>query len=314
VLLNSTLSTQIKIMSIGQTIKHIGTILLITLGVAAQAQQAQTYEVAGCEFLNMREGPASTYPINQRLQSGVNGIVLIGKPVFNGATKWQQVNSRGVIGWVNAYYLKESIQPKPIPTPQPTPKPTATPTPQPTATPPPIAIHTPKPTSTPAPAVAITSPTIMKYVEYFVYALCVIITSIWIFGLRTYTLRGTPPMMATINITMLFVVSLIIIPLLSLSPLHLLWMFVCSLIIGFLSIVFPFSLLSIPGQLFYIIACIGLDHEKAVKNHKKVTKVFSEINFDQEMALRTIMTEEDVTPEQARALLIERGKWYNDKN
>jgi uncharacterized protein YgiM (DUF1202 family) len=55
-------------MSIGQTIKHIGSILLITLAVAAQAQ---TYEVAGCEFLNMREAPASAYPINQRLQSGV---------------------------------------------------------------------------------------------------------------------------------------------------------------------------------------------------------------------------------------------------
>ena len=96
-------------MSIGQTIKHIGTILLITLAVAAQAQ---TYEVAGCEFLNMREGPASTYPINQRLQSGVNGIVLIGKPVFNGAIKWQQVNSRGVIGWVNAHYLKRLAPPK----------------------------------------------------------------------------------------------------------------------------------------------------------------------------------------------------------
>ena len=99
-------------MSIGQTTKHIGTVLLITLAVAAHAQQAQTYEVAGCEFLNMREGPASTYPINQRLQSGVNGIVLIGKPVFNGAIKWQQVNSRGVIGWVNACYLKRLAPPK----------------------------------------------------------------------------------------------------------------------------------------------------------------------------------------------------------
>jgi hypothetical protein len=104
-------------MSIGQTIKHIGTILLITLAVAAQAQ---TYEVAGCEFLNMREGPASTYPINQRLQSGVNGIVLIGKPVFNGATKWQQVNSRGVIGWVNAYYLRKSVVSPPARPPSPT--------------------------------------------------------------------------------------------------------------------------------------------------------------------------------------------------
>jgi hypothetical protein len=107
-------------MSIGQTIKYIGTILLITLAVAAQAQQAPTYEVAGCEFLNMREGPASTYPINQRLQSGVNGIVLIGKPVFNGATKWQQVNSRGVIGWVNAYYLKRLAPPKTTVVPTPT--------------------------------------------------------------------------------------------------------------------------------------------------------------------------------------------------
>ena len=98
-------------MSIGQTIKHIGTILLITLAVAAQAQQAQTYEVAGCEFLNMREGPASTYPINQRLQSGVNGIVLIGKPVFNGATKWQQVNSRD---WATRRSVPQSFAPDDI--------------------------------------------------------------------------------------------------------------------------------------------------------------------------------------------------------
>jgi hypothetical protein len=49
----------------------------------------------------------STTVGNQRLQNGVNGIVLIGNPVFNGATKWQQVKSRGVIGRVNAYYLRE---------------------------------------------------------------------------------------------------------------------------------------------------------------------------------------------------------------
>ena len=149
-------------MSIGQAIRHIGTILLITLAVAAQAQQAQTYEVAGCEFLNMREGPASTYPINQRLQSGVNEIVLIGKPVFNGATRWQQVNSRGVIGWVNAYYLRESIQPQPAATPVPVRRAIAVeqPTPQPAATPTPIVIneHVTESVSTPTPAFTLERP------------------------------------------------------------------------------------------------------------------------------------------------------------
>jgi hypothetical protein len=146
-------------MSIGQTMKQIGTILLITFVAAAQAQ---TYEVAGYEFLNMREGPASTFPVNQRLQSGVNGIVLIGKPVFNGATKWQKVNSRDVIGWVNAYYLKESIQPQPAAAPVPVRRAIAVeqPTPQPAATPTPIVIneHVTEPISTPTPAFTLGRP------------------------------------------------------------------------------------------------------------------------------------------------------------
>jgi hypothetical protein len=53
----------------------------------------KTYEITNCDFVNMREGPAVRYPVNQRLQNGVNGIVLIGNAVFNGATKWQQVKA-----------------------------------------------------------------------------------------------------------------------------------------------------------------------------------------------------------------------------
>jgi hypothetical protein len=104
--------------------------------------RAQTFEITNCDFVNMREGPAVRYPVNQRLQNGVNGIILIGKPVFNGATKWQQVNSRGVIGWVNAYYLRKSVvtSPHPISTPIPVRRAIAVaepikPTPVPTPTP-----------------------------------------------------------------------------------------------------------------------------------------------------------------------------------
>ena len=107
----------------------------------------KTYEITNCDFVNMREGPAVRYPVNQRLQNGVNGIVLIGNPVFNGATKWQQVKSRGVIGWVNAYYLRESVvtQPQPVATPIPVRRAIAVarPTPQPVATPMPVASPVP---------------------------------------------------------------------------------------------------------------------------------------------------------------------------
>ena len=93
---------------------------------------SQTFEIANCEFVNMRTGPAATYPVNQRLQKGVNGIVLLGGPVFNGPTKWQKINSRGVVGWVNANFLEESrftvvLSPTPLPTPRPTPLPTPQP-------------------------------------------------------------------------------------------------------------------------------------------------------------------------------------------
>jgi hypothetical protein len=80
----------------------------------------------------------------------VNGIVLIGKPVVNGGTKWQQVKSRGVIGWVNAYYLRKSVvtQPQPVATRIPVRRAIAVtkPTPQPVATPMPVA--TPSPITT----------------------------------------------------------------------------------------------------------------------------------------------------------------------
>jgi len=95
----------------------------------------------------MRKGPGVRYRVNQRLQNGVNGIVLIGKPVINGVTKWQQVKSRGVIGWVNAYYLRKSVvtQPQSVATPIPVRRAIAVakPTPQPVATPMPIAIPSP---------------------------------------------------------------------------------------------------------------------------------------------------------------------------
>jgi hypothetical protein len=137
----------------------------------------------------------------------------------------------------------------------------------------------------------------MKYISYATYGLCVLVSVTWIFGIRTYTLRGDPPTRMTVNTTMLFVVSLVLVPLLSLSPFHLLWMFPASLVLGVLSLAFPFSLLWLFGQWFFLLACVGLDREKAIRNRVRLEK------------LSDVISQESVTPERARELLIERGEW-----
>ena len=81
---------------------------MAVLAIGAGSLQALTFEVANCEFANLRTGPGVNYPTTVKLQKGVQGITLIGQPVFNGPTKWQQVNSRGATGWVNANFLEAS--------------------------------------------------------------------------------------------------------------------------------------------------------------------------------------------------------------
>jgi hypothetical protein len=69
------------------------------------------YRISGVragDFLNMRQGPGISYPVIQRLQNGVDGVTLIGNPTGSGKKKWQKINSRGVVGWVNADYLTSS--------------------------------------------------------------------------------------------------------------------------------------------------------------------------------------------------------------
>jgi len=61
---------------------------------------------------------------------------------------------------------------------------------------------------------------------------------------------------------LLMTTSLILVPILSLSPFHLLWMFPMSFVLGFLSMFFPFRLLwpfaTLYGELWYI----GLKRKK----------------------------------------------------
>lgn len=62
---------------------------------------------------------------------------------------------------------------------------------------------------------------------------------------------------ATVVMALLFVLAVISIPVFGLSPFHLLWMFPASFIAGTLSLVFPFSLLTYPGLVYWRLLKIG---------------------------------------------------------
>ncbi len=66
------------------------------------------YRVSGLsqrDVLNVRQGPAATYPVILELRQGEGGISLGSGKVRNGTTVWQEISVRGNKGWANADYL-----------------------------------------------------------------------------------------------------------------------------------------------------------------------------------------------------------------
>jgi hypothetical protein len=72
-----------------------------------------TYRVIGIssgDYLNVREGAGSNYPVVATLEPGTGGIVLGTKRAANGETTWQEIFVGGHSGWVNADYIALETQ------------------------------------------------------------------------------------------------------------------------------------------------------------------------------------------------------------
>ena len=62
------------------------------------------------DYLTVRTGAASNYPVVMKLEPGTGGIVLGAKRVANGETTWQEIIVNGRTGWVNADYIAPATQ------------------------------------------------------------------------------------------------------------------------------------------------------------------------------------------------------------
>ena len=87
--------------------------------VATAPPPRGTYQVVGIplsDYLNVREGAGSDYPVVTKLEPGTGGILLGSKRIANGATTWQEITVHGQNGWVNAAYIALETQAPPSPT------------------------------------------------------------------------------------------------------------------------------------------------------------------------------------------------------
>jgi hypothetical protein len=112
----------------------------------------------------------------------------------------------------------------------------------------------------------------METIGYIIYGIAVVLAVIWLWGVRSYTRQGRGVAMQTVNITLLFIVSLVVVSVSGLSPFHLLWMYPASVVVGLLSLAFPFSLLSVPGHLVFWFACIGLNNDEVQRNKQRLER------------------------------------------
>lgn len=106
---------------------------------------------------------------------------------------------------------------------------------------------------------------LMHIIANILYIICVLITISWGILLRhkAKTEQATEKIFEVFGLLM--VVSLILIPILSLSPFHLLWMFPISFLLGPLSLIFPFSLLWPLASLYSSLWYIGLKPNEFIK-------------------------------------------------
>lgn len=102
----------------------------------------------------------------------------------------------------------------------------------------------------------------MEILGYVTYGIGVLLTLIWVAGIRANTNSGEGVSATTVNITLLFIVSLILVPAMGLSPFNLIWLFIASIVLGVLS----GGLLSLPSRILWQLVCVGIDISNLTKS------------------------------------------------
>lgn len=135
----------------------------------------------------------------------------------------------------------------------------------------------------------------MRFLAYAVWVVAAVVAFGWGLGVRHYVRRGEGVQQGTVNTAMLLAVALVLVPILRVSPFHLLWAFPLSMLLGSLWLLPPFSLLSIPGWVYGRLVCLGLNAQEVTRNKQRYDRY------------EWLVTVERLPPDEAIARLRSEG-------
>jgi len=117
----------------------------------------------------------------------------------------------------------------------------------------------------------------MIYITWFIWIIGLALAVTWAYGIRQHVSSGRGLTQQTVNQTMLFFASLIGVVALQITPLHLLWLFPLSFVLGMLSLAFPFSMISILGIPFGHLCCVGIDQAESARKREENIELEAEV-------------------------------------
>lgn len=110
----------------------------------------------------------------------------------------------------------------------------------------------------------------MKIIGVILWIIVIWLAASFSWGVRKNVWSGFGVTMQTVNTAMLFSVQAIVVGVFGLNPLHFLWMIPLAFVLGSLSLLPPFSLLSLVGTVYARLCCIGLDRDVANRNKERL--------------------------------------------
>jgi tetratricopeptide (TPR) repeat protein len=100
----------------------------------------------------------------------------------------------------------------------------------------------------------------MDIIEYIILGLCILITLGWCLQIREKAKKEQATEKSMELSGFLMTVSIILIPLLRLSPFHLIWMIPASFILGLLSVTTPLKILWFFSSFYFLLWYIGINN------------------------------------------------------
>ena len=131
----------------------------------------------------------------------------------------------------------------------------------------------------------------MGIVETILIIIASIFTLSWVYGIRHYMQMANRASQLNINATFLYILSILLVLILKLSPFHLLWMMPTSVLVGRFYQVLPFSLITKLSIPFEKLIYIGLDWNEINNLHddiRETVKLVTMENKTQEEAIKIV--------------------------